>query len=233
MTMRNYARFIPGEEISAVEQWNFSAIDTAAQVLAAQVKAREAQEGQDQVELARQQGYQTGHAEGVAQGRALAQAELKVQMQNFLNQQAKVAGDRLNELFASAQSQLLETEQAMAQGVLELSCELARQVLRQELTVNSQAVLPVLQQALQMLGADCKTAVVKLNPVDLETLGAQIHQDFSGLSLTLRADATVLPGGCQVESAGMVVDATVGKRWQNVVASLGLDSAWEVPGEHG
>ncbi len=154
-------------------------------------------------------------------------------MQNFLNQQAKVAGDRLNELFASAQSQLLETEQAMAQGVLELSCELARQVLRQELTVNSQAVLPVLQQALQMLGADCKTAVVKLNPVDLETLGAQIHQDFSGLSLTLRADATVLPGGCQVESAGMVVDATVGKRWQNVVASLGLDSAWEVPGEHG
>ncbi len=59
MTMRNYARFIPGEEISAVEQWNFSAIDTAAQVLAAQVKAREAQEGQDQVELARQQGYQT------------------------------------------------------------------------------------------------------------------------------------------------------------------------------
>ena len=51
--------------------------------------------------------------------------------------------------------------------------------------------------------------------------------------MTLRADPTVLPGGCQVESVGMVVDGTLEKRWQRAVASLGLSSAWEVSGEHG
>jgi len=35
MTMRNYDRFIPGEEIKDVSQWQFGAIDTAAQLLQA------------------------------------------------------------------------------------------------------------------------------------------------------------------------------------------------------
>ena len=231
--MRNYARFIPGEEIEAVEQWTFGAIDTAAQLLAAQVKAREAQAEEVQAQLFRQESYKEGFAAGLVQGRAQAQAEVKIEMQKFLDTQAKDASAGLAELFASAQNQLREAEQAMAQGVLELSCELARQVLRQELSVNVQAVLPVLREALDLLGADCKTAVVRLNPADLEALGEQIHLEFVGLALTLRADPTVLPGGCQVESVGMVVDGTLEKRWQRAVASLGLSSAWEVSGEHG
>jgi len=230
--MRSYARFIPGEEIDAVEQWKFGAIDTAAQLLAAQVKAREAQQDEAQVESERQQSYQAGFDAGVLQGRVLAQADMNAQMQAFLNTQAKQAAERLTELFASTQSQLLEAEQAMAQEVLALACELSRQVLRHELSVGAQAVMPVLREALELLGADCKAAVVKLNPADIEALGDQIHADLAGLTLNLRADASVQQGGCLVESAGMVVDGTVPKRWQRAVASLGLSSAWETPGEH-
>jgi len=90
----------------------------------------------------------------------------------------------------------------------------------------------VLREALELLGADCKAAVVKMNPADIEALGDQIHADLAGLTLNLRADASVQQGGCLVESAGMVVDGTVPKRWQRAVASLGLSSAWETPGEH-
>ncbi len=133
--MRSYARFIPGEEIDAVEQWKFGAIDTAAQLLAAQVKAREAQQDEAQVETERQQSYQAGFDAGVVQGRVLAQADMNAQMQAFLNTQAKQAAERLTELFASTQSQLLDAEQAMAQEVLALACELSRQVLRHELSV--------------------------------------------------------------------------------------------------
>jgi flagellar assembly protein FliH len=35
----------------------------------------------------------------------------------------------------------------MAQGVLELACELARQVLRHELSVNPNVVQPVIREA--------------------------------------------------------------------------------------
>lgn len=227
MSTRNYSRFIPGEEIGAVEQWNFKAIDTAAQLLAAQVHAREAEEDVRHAEVVRQEGRQEGYAQGVEQGRAQAQAELQQQMRDFLDAQAQEAGEKLAQLFASAQAQLLEAEQLMAQGVLALSCEVAKQVLRHELAVSPNVVMPVIREALGTLASDCRTAVVKLNPADLDALGKEIHAEFEGMALSLRADAMVQHGGCLLESAGMMVDATVEKRWQRVVASLGLTSTWE------
>jgi flagellar assembly protein FliH len=227
--MRNYSRFIPGEEIDAVEQWQFGSIDTAAQLLAARVKAREAEEAAVQSESNLQQVYQDGYAAGLEQGLVQAQAELQQQMQDFLNNQAQDAADKFSALFEVAQRELKESEQAMAQGVLSLACELARQVLRHELTVNTEVVLPVLGEAIGLLGNDFKTAVVKLNPQDLTALGEKIQADFAGLGLSLRSDAEILPGGCLLESAGSVIDGTLQKRWQRAVASLGLKSAWEVP----
>ncbi|HEY8906231.1 MAG TPA: flagellar assembly protein FliH, partial [Rhodoferax sp.] len=164
-------------------------------------------------------------------GKQQAQAEVQRQMQAFMSSQAQEAADKLAELFESAQRELQASEQAIAQGVLALSCELARQMLRHELTVNTEVVIPVLTEAVGLLGTEFKTAVVKMNPLDVAALGEQIQADFAGLNVSLRADPDVLKGGCLLESAGMVVDGTVQKRWQRAVATLGLSSNWEVPGE--
>jgi len=227
MTMRNYDRFIPGEEIKDVSQWQFGAIDTAAQLLQAQVQAREAQEELVHAEAQRQQAYQDGYAAGVVQGKLAAEQVLQQQMRDFLANQANDAATQLAQLFASAQRQLQEAEQVMAQGLLALACELARQVLRRELAVDTQAVLPVIKEALTLLATEHKTAVVKLAPADLAALGEQIQAEFGGLGLTLREDAGLQQGDCVVESAGTVVDGTVPKRWQRAVATLGLTSGWE------
>ncbi|MDD2880972.1 MAG: FliH/SctL family protein [Rhodoferax sp.] len=225
--MRNYARFIPGEEIQAAELWNFGAIDTTAQLLEAQAKARASE--QDQVDLATacQDSRQAGYAAGLIQGRAQAEAELQQKMADFLDNQAQAAAQHFGALFATTQSQLAAAQQTMAQGVLELSCELARQVMRQELSVNPNVLLPVIAEALDMLGAEHRSAVVRMNPADLEVLGGLMPSEFTGMALTLRADPALQPGGCVVESAGMVVDATLQKRWQRAVATLGLESSWE------
>jgi flagellar assembly protein FliH len=116
----------------------------------------------------------------------------------------------------------------MAKGVLELACELARQVLRHELSVNPNALQPVIREALSVLAIDSKAAFVRLNPVDLDVLQDVVKQEFSGLALSLLSDASVTRGGCLVESAGTVVDGTIEKRWGRAVAKLGLESAWEV-----
>ena len=227
MTMRNYARFIPGEEIEAVEEWRFGAIDTAAQLMAAQVAVREAEQDDSQLEAERQKAHQAGYAAGMAQGRAQAEAELQNQMAAFLAGQAQDAAQNFSALFDATQAQLTDAQQTMAQGVLELSCELARQVLRQELSVNTTVLLPVIKEALEMLSAEHRSAVVRLHPTDMEALQGHTASDFSGMTLTLRADPALQQGGCVVESAGMVVDASLKKRWLRAVATLGLESAWE------
>src|SRR5450830_62701 len=225
--MRNYSRFIPGEEIDAVEQWNFAAVDTASLLLAAQVKVRDEAAEEFKQEACRQEGY----AEGFAQGRAQATVEAQRQMADFIANQGRDAAREFARLFATVQVQLVEAEQVMAQGTLELACELARQVLRRELSVDPQAVQPVVREALGLLVADTKSAVVRLHPLDLELFEEVIRSEFSALSLTLLADASLTRGGCLIESAGTVVDGTLEKRWLRAVANLGLNSSWEEPAD--
>lgn len=221
--MRNYTRFIPGEEIDAVEQWNFGAVDTAAQLLAAQVKARD--EASDQVtnDALRQEGY----AEGFVQGHAQATLDAQRQITDFIANQGQETARHFAQLFVSVQAQQADAEQVVARGVLELACELARQVVRRELSVNPHALQPVIREALGLLMAESKTALIRMNPLDLEVLEDVLRSEFSGLSLTLLADATVARGGCLVESAGTVVDGTIEKRWMRAVANLGLNPPWE------
>lgn len=221
--MRNYSRFIPGEEIGAVEQWNFGAVDTAALLQAAQVKVRDEADDQVKNDALKQEGY----ADGFVQGHAQATLEGQRQIADFIANQGQEASQEFARLFVSAQAQLADSEQVIARGVLELACELARQVLRHELSVNPNALQPVIREALGLLVAESKSALVRLNPLDLEVLEDVVRTEFPSLSLTLLADATVTRGGCLIESAGTVVDGTLEKRWMRAVANLGLNSPWE------
>jgi flagellar assembly protein FliH len=221
--MRSPSRFIPGEEIDAVSRWNFGAVDSASLHMAAQTRARQDAADEARDEVLRQEGY----AQGFAQGQAHAILEAEHKINAYVEQQGRDAAHRFAQLFDSARQQLSEAQQAMAHGVLELSVELARQVLRHELSVNPNALQPVMREALSLLADDSKSAVVRLNPLDAEVLQEAVQAEFAGLSLTLIADPGVKPGGCLVSSRGMVVDGSLDVRWRRAVATLGLSVAWE------
>ncbi len=221
--MRNLSRFIPGEEIDAVAQWSFGAVDSAA--LRAMAKA---QTEEDLAQAARDDVVRTqAFAEGFAQGRAHAAVEAEQRMVEYTRVQGQDAAHRLAALLAAAQAQVEQARQTMAQGVLELSVEIARQVLRHELSVNPNVLQPVVREGLAVLAADNQFATIRLNAIDVEVVREALGAVFEGLALKAVADASVKPGGCIIESAGTVVDATLQTRWRRVVAKLGLEMAWD------
>ena len=222
---RNQNRFVSGENIGAVTDWNFAAVDQASIRFAAKLRAQEQAEEAAKTNVAKQIGF----SEGYAQGHAQATLEGERKIQEFIATQGQDAAKQFGALIAAAQSQIAESEQVMAKGVLELACELARQVLRHELASNPNALQPVIREALGMLAVDSKAALIRLHPTDLDILAEVLRQEFSYLSLTLMADTNISRGGCIIESAGAVVDATLQRRWSRVVANLGLESSWEVP----
>ncbi len=228
MTRSNQSRFIASDDINAVVGWDFAPVDQASVRFAAKVKAQEEAEDRVHDEQVRQTGFTEGFADGYAQGHAQATLEGQRQISEFIETQGQDAAQRYLQLFESANAQLDASQQVMAQGVLELACELARQVLRHELASNPNALQPVIREALSVLATDCKAAVVRLNPLDLDVLEDVLRQEFSSLSLTLLADSNITRGGCLVEAAGTVVDGTMEKRWSRTVAKLGLESSWEV-----
>ena len=110
--MRNYTRFIPGEEVVEAEQWRFGAVDTAALALAAKVRAQEDAKEQALAEGARQEGY----AEGLVHGREQALQEAQAQIAAFQAGQGQEAASNFASLFVAAESQLGDAQQLMAQA---------------------------------------------------------------------------------------------------------------------
>lgn len=221
--MRNFSRFIPEEEIAAVAEWHFGSVDASLSA-----EQRQAQEQAQADELAHLEEFrQAVFAEGMAHGRDQAMQEAQRQIDTFIAGQGQETARQLATLLDTASEQLDAVEQQAAQGVLDLACALARQVLRHELSINPNVLLPVIREALSSLLAEGKTTVLRLHPLDLDMLQDTLRNEFPALPLSLQADARLNRGGCRVESAGTVIDASLETRWARAVARLGRDFPWQ------
>jgi flagellar assembly protein FliH len=165
------------------------------------------------------------------QGHAQAVLETQRQITDYIENEGREQAQRFGLLMTSVKTQLTASEQVLTQGVLSLACEIARKILRQEISVNVEAVKPVIAQGLSLLLEAGKNAKIRLNPFDYEELKDRLHLDFEDVSLTLVADPLVACGGCLIESQDTVVDGTIEKRWSRTLASLGLKADWEETNE--
>ncbi len=227
--MRATSRFIPGDEIDAVSRWSCADVDAAAMLLEQQVRERELNE---HVESARQQAHAQGYAEGFQQGRAQTLLDAQKQVSDYISQQGRETAQQFGSLIEAARSQLEAAEQLAGQAVLELACELARQVLRHEISSNPNVLLPVVREALSLLFSDSKAVQIRLHPLDLDVLQDTLREEYPNLPLTLQPDATLTRGGCLVESGGTVIDGRLEKRWARAIGRLGQNLSWEeAPGD--
>lgn len=222
--MRQATRFIPGEEIDAVSRWSFSDVDAAAMLLEQQTRERELSE---QIETVRQQFRAEGYADGFQQGRAQTLLDAQKQVNDYIAHQGRETAQQFGSLIEAARTQLEAAEQMAGQAVLELACEMARQVLRHEISSNPNVLLPVIREALGLLFSDSKAVQIRLNPVDLDVLQDILSEEYPNLPLTLQPDAGIARGGCLVESGGTVIDGRLEKRWARAIGRLGQNLPWE------
>ncbi len=174
------------------------------------------------LEEARQEAYH----QGLEQGKQEAAQEWQGRMQDYQNNQGREAGQRLAQVVQQAQAGIQGLQEQVAPDLLQLACDIARQVVRQELRTNPQALMPVLREALDMLGAETKPATVRLHPDDWKVLQPHIQEALPNPKVEWLQDASVAQGDCKVESQGAQVDGGIEKRWQRAVAALGLVSTW-------
>jgi len=229
---RSYSRFIPSEEVGDFKQWKFSAVDGSDLVEpepepAPEIPVEVDEAAAEQAEQAlQQQACDDAYAEGFAQGQAQTALEWQRRMDEYIAQQGQEAAQRVQAVLQTLDASLIDMQQQMAQQLLELACDIARQVVRQELSVNPNALQPVVREAVGMLVTEGRPAMVRLNPLDMEAMAQPLREELDGPGVQWVADAAVPAGGCLVESAGTVVDGSLDKRWQRAIAALGLESPW-------
>jgi flagellar assembly protein FliH len=218
-----HSRFIPREEIDGVAAWHFSAMDGSDEAATAAV-GDTASEGvtSEVLQEARQQAY----AEGFARGRDAGGQEVRDALEATVRKTAEETAVRMAQLLHNTRDHLKKSESQISRHILELACDLARQVVRQELKNDPVHLKPVINEALSQLVEDGLPATVRMNPGDLALMKGALLETLGSPTPEFVADANVSPGGCLVESAIMAVDATIEKRWSRAVGNLGLDAVW-------
>jgi flagellar assembly protein FliH len=235
-----YARFIPREELEGFSAWkpgsfgddpshkpkaaapvpDAETLRRQAEELA-QAQARRIEEARQRAEAerlqalqdAREGGYHDGYRDGLAA------------LENFKRSFAAQTSAQVAALQQQFQQQLDGVEQDLARRVTGIVLEVARQVVRSELSLRPDSVLAVTQEALGSLLTSARHVVLRVHPDDHALIADGCAELLAARGARLLRDAQVERGGCLLESDIATVDARVGSRWHRAMVALEIGRA--------
>jgi flagellar assembly protein FliH len=192
----------PKEQLTAYQRWELNAFDDSRD----KVKLPTA----DQIQRIQQQAYQEGFAAGMKDGRAESQA----------------LAHRLQVLMLALNRSMSQFEEAMAQEIMDLALDIARQMVRSALQAEPALVLAVVREAIESLPQINQNPTLVLHPQDAQLVRDMLSQDYQGDAWRIVEDPQMERGGCRVETASSEIDANIEDRWKRIVNALGSDAPW-------
>jgi flagellar assembly protein FliH len=216
---KNFGRFIPKEHVGDVANWEFQPLGGAGKVSSTRGN-RSAQNNHNSASSVLSErdrrAFERGRQQGFHEGQQEAQRQKA--------QHAK----QLERVLSALRGRFVELETAGADAVLDLALEIARQVVRREIEIQRDAVLPVVREAVTAIIDEQTHPRVHLHPDDLWLIQADLDTDGLYKGCRFVPDATIARGGCRVETTQCEVDATLATRWRRALGALGVD-AEELP----
>ena len=155
------------------------------------------------------EGRQVGHTEGLATGLAAA----------------SVHAERLRALARSLPEALRGAEAELAETVLALTLDVARQVVHRTYQAEPEWVLPLVRDLLHAEPALRGEPRLLLHPDDLALVKNSLGSESEAAGWQLRADDSLARGGCRVQSATGELDASLATRWERVGVALRGDAS--------
>jgi len=129
--------------------------------------------------------------------------------------------ERIAKVIANLQAALDELAARGADALLDLSFEVARQVVRREVSLHRDAALPAVREAIALIVDHAAHPRVHVSSQDFELIRRELEPDASSRGCRFVADPGVQPGGCRIETAQGEIDGTLETRWRRVIATLG------------
>jgi flagellar assembly protein FliH len=203
----------PKSSLTAWERWELASFDSPAESEIAGASkpgspAVSEEEAHQIREQARQEGHQAGYAAGKAQAEAMGRQEALL----------------LAETLENLERTITELNQAVAEDLLALSIEIARQVVRQTVAVKPEVILGVIREALEQL--PLLHAAIHLNPEDASLARLRAGEQLAHAGHRIHEDPKLRRGDVIIEAGGSHLDASLSTRWRRVVEALGQDAPW-------
>lgn len=158
--------------------------------------------------------------DGVAEGRYQAGAQAE-EREHQLGQSAQ---QRWSGLLDELAGSIAEIESATADRLLDLTAQLAARIACREITLARDRIQPVLAQSLALLTAPCRHLEITAHPGDCPAIEAWLQVQRPDVTLSIRPDPALAPGGCRLRADDAAFDATVQTRIARTLAAVGIDA---------
>ncbi|WNO07920.1 flagellar assembly protein FliH [Teredinibacter sp. KSP-S5-2] len=235
---------IPYESLTdsvSVSNWSLPSIDHQGRVVKAGGKKQEktdesietvsrakkpkpltAEELQLIADEAKKEGYNEGYQEGskiglddgLKKGTKLGQdqayAETKKKLEDEYN--------RLKSISQNLMQPLGEQEHALENIVIDMSIQLAKTLLQNELKQSPEYLFDIVKHAIAALPAGAKNVLVYLNERDAELFNQVFPEATRNWSIVV--DNSLETGGCKIETAESLVDYSVTTRLQQYLLEI-------------
>jgi flagellar assembly protein FliH len=195
--------------MTAWERWELASFDADAPIAANGDGSTPVTVDRQELERLREEARREGYGAGYAAGQAAAHEEAA----------------RLAQAAASLDEALAVFDQQVADELLTLAMEIARQVVREEITARPDVIVKVVHEALAQLPH--QHATIFLHPDDASLLRSYVGDALAHAGHRLLEDARLNRGDCILESGSSQLDANLATRWRRVIETLGLSSAWQ------
>ncbi len=208
---------IPPEQLKAAKRWSPGQLDTRSSPGSARANTRESPHALQQAaetrarQAALLKAREDGFAAGFADGRALAEHEAR----------------RLSQVAASMEAAIAGLEHSVADQLLDLAIDLARAVLRHELTVRPEALRELVQEAMRALPESIAGGEIQVHPSDVDLVKDYLRDAGYNGGWRVVADARIDAGGCRIATRACDIDGTLRTRWEHLMHSLGRSDAWK------
>ncbi len=203
------SRVIGADRSAGLRRWTIGGFDAAVESTAPAEPVRVADvrlPTADDVEAIERQAREEGYRAGLALGQETS---------------ARIAG-----LLDGVAESVGRMEREMAQSLIKLAVDLARQVVRETIAVRPELIVPVIDEALSGLARTAEPGALHVHPADLPIVAERLGDVLAHAGWTAFGDDRMTRGGCRLEFAGGQVDATIPTRWTRVMAQLERTDAW-------
>ena len=195
---------LPEDQPTAFERWE------VVELASAQPEPDAQQRAQAELLAARQDAVAAGHQEGMQAGRAAVAQECA----------------RMKDLADSYANALDNLDFRLADMVLDLALDVARQVIVGELAVRPERILAIVKLALNQMAETTREARLLINPEDAALIRPHLDLILDKNRLRMVEDVRIVRGGCLIETTQGDLDATLQARWRQVVQVLGSNQGW-------
>lgn len=177
------------------------------------------QEGLEKgLEEGRRQGHERGLKQGLEEGSKQGSEKGYQEGLQKADVELRKTLKTLNGMMTQLSHAINEQDYQLEKALLDLSREIARNVVQRELLIDSSHIMKIVKQALVILPPSRDNVRILINPAD--QLLVQQAAEEGGENWRVVANQHIARGGCRVETDQSAVDFTTSERFSQVIEQI-------------